>query len=242
MLRAWLRDRLRAQGYVWFRKPALPWGVDLQSDLARWFDLDAFGCVVDVGAHVGKLSREFARMCPNAQVHAFELVPATFEQLQRNVRGFDRIHAHGFGLSDESGSSRIAVEPDSQQNSLRNRVQGRTDAPTVPVELRRLDEVAPELGIDSIDLLKIDAEGFDLQVMKGASGLFEAGKVRAVLVEVDFGHSSIVHGNFGQIAAWLETWSLRPVAFYDTLVLQREGAPYLDYTNTLFVRESAPRH
>jgi FkbM family methyltransferase len=143
MLRAWLRDRLRARGYVWFRKPHLPWGLDLQSDLERWFDLDAFTCVVDVGAHVGKLSLQFARMCPQARVFAFEMVPGTFEQLQKNVSGVGRICPQCVGLSDESGATTLAVEPDSQQNSLRNRASSAPNQQTVAVELRRLDDIAP---------------------------------------------------------------------------------------------------
>jgi FkbM family methyltransferase len=236
-LRSALRDWARSKGYVWFRKPDLPWGVDLQSDLQRCFDLDAFACVFDVGAHVGMMSLRFAQMCPRAKVFAFEMVPSTFSELKTNVAGVDRIKPHCVGLSDESGSSAIAIEQDSQLNSLRNRVAPAASDKAVAIELKRLDEIATALGITAIDLLKIDAEGYDLQVLKGGAKLFEAGKVRAVLVEVDFGGSSIVHGNFLNIAAWLAPWGLRPLAFYDSMVLERDGVSYLDYTNALFVRD-----
>jgi FkbM family methyltransferase len=238
MLRTWVRDWLRARGYVWFRKPELPWGLDLQSDLERWFDLDAFACVIDVGAHVGKLSLQFARMCPRAQVIAFEMMPRTFEELKTNTRSSPRIRPFCIGLSDESGTAVLRVEQDSQLNSLRNRDAAPGNGQAVPIALRRLDDMAAELGIATIDLLKVDAEGFDLQVLKGAVKLFEAGQVRAVWVEVDFGNSSIVHGNFIDIAGWLAQWGLRPLSFYDTMVLERNGVAYLDYTNALFVREA----
>jgi FkbM family methyltransferase len=239
-LRAWLRDWLAARGYVWFRKPKLPWGLDLPSDLERWFDLAAFTCVVDVGAHVGELSLQFAKLCPRAEVVAFEMMPSTFEQLKRNVSAVERIHPHCLGLSDAHDTVTLRVEQESDKNSLRNRVMSPDNEQTVTVELQRLDDVSAALGITAVDLLKVDAEGFDLQVMKGAIKLFQAGRVRVVLVEVDFGNSSIVHGNFAEIAAWLAQWSLWPVGFYDTLILERQGVPYLDYTNVLFVRQAPP--
>lgn len=233
-----LRDWARSKGYVWFRKPDLPWGVDLQSDLQRCFDLNAFTCVFDVGAHVGLMSLRFARMCPRARVFAFEMVPSTFDELKKNVAGIDRIHPHCVGLSDESGPGAIAIEKDSQLNSLRNRVAPAAVDKAVAVQLQRLDDMATTLGVTAIDLLKIDAEGHDLEVMKGGATLFKAGQVRAVLVEVDFGGSSVVHGNFFDIAAWLAPWGLRPFVFYDALVLERKGVAYLDYTNALFVRQA----
>lgn len=237
-LRTSLRDGLRARGYVWFRKPELPWGLDLQTDLQRWFDLDAFTCVVDVGAHVGKFSLQFAQMCPRAQVIAFEMMPPTFETLKTNVQGVARIQPHCVGLSDETGSVMLRVEQDSQLNSLRNRTTAPDGAATVPIALRRLDDMAAELGIATIDLLKVDAEGFDLQVLKGALRLFEARQVRAVLAEVDFGNSNIAHGNFTDIAAWLAPWGLMPLAFYEPMVVEHNGVAHLDYINALFVRRA----
>ena len=49
-LRDAARDWLRARGYVWFRKPVLPWGLDLETDLRRSFDITRAACVIDVGA------------------------------------------------------------------------------------------------------------------------------------------------------------------------------------------------
>jgi FkbM family methyltransferase len=231
------RDRLRAIGYVWFRKPDLPWGLDLESDLKRSFDLARAGCVIDVGAHLGWETVRYAQMFPAAQVHAFELVPATCEQLRRNVAGEPRIQVHAIGLSNQAGTARIALQDDPQLNSLSGRSQPTADGASVEVEFRRFDDVARSLGIESVDLLKVDAEGHDLQVLEGAGALFAARRVRAVLVEVDFGGSHLQHGDFAEIAAWLAPHGLRFVALHDTHVIDQRGAPHLDYANALFLRE-----
>ncbi len=236
-LRDAARDWLRARGYVWFRKPVLPWGLDLETDLARSFDLSRAGCVFDVGAHLGWETVRFAQMFPAAQIHAFELVPSTCEQLRRRVADQPRIHVHGFGLSNARGSARIRLQADPQLNSLSARAPPADSGESVEVHFRRLDEVAGELGVDAVDLLKIDAEGHDLQVLEGGSALFAARRVRAVLVEVDFGGSALQHGNFAQIAAWLEPHGLRFIALHGSQVLMQHGVPHLDYANALFLRE-----
>jgi FkbM family methyltransferase len=238
-LREAARDRLRALGYVWFRKPDLPWGLDLETDLKRSFDLSRAGCVIDVGAHLGWETVRFAQMFPVAQVHAFELVPATCEQLRRNVADRPRIHVHGYGLSNARGSARIALQADAQLNSMSGRAQPAGTGEVVEVHFRRLDEVADKLGLHAVDLLKIDAEGHDLQVLEGGTALFAARRVRAVLVEVDFGGSVLQHGNFAHIAAWLEPYGLRFVALHESHVVNVDGVPHLDYANALFLREAA---
>jgi FkbM family methyltransferase len=237
-LREAARDRLRALGYVWFRKPVLPWGLDLETDLKRCFDIACAACVIDVGAHLGWETVRFSQMFPAAQVHAFELVPATCEQLRRNMAGVPRIQVHGFGLSNAAGTARIALQADAQLNSLSGRTQPTADGASVEVEFRRLDEVAESLGVGSVDLLKIDAEGHDLQVLEGADALFAARRIRAVLVEVDFGGSRLQHGNFTQIAAWLEPHGLRFLALHDSHVVNLNGVLHLDYANALFLREA----
>jgi hypothetical protein len=102
--------------------------------------------------------------------------------------------------------------------------------------LRRLDDVARDLGLSSIDLLKVDAEGHDLQVLQGASAMFDAGRVHAVLVEVDFGRSAVVHGSFTHIADWLAARGLCFVALHEVEVAPRGNALVFDYANALFVR------
>jgi FkbM family methyltransferase len=239
-LRATLRDRLRAAGYVWFRKPDLPWGLDLASDLQRCgIDLGACRCVVDVGAHVGLESLRFAQMCPRAEVFAFEMMPSTFETLRNNVASQPRIRPHCCGMSTERGSVRVGVESNSQQHSLHHSVAPVPGGASETVELRRLDEVARDLGIVTIDLLKVDAEGHDLQVLQGASALFEASKVRAVVVEVDFGGSAVAHTPLAKIAEWLAPRGLRFVALHEIEVAPRGGAFFFDYANALFVRDAS---
>ena len=62
------------------------------------------------------------------------------------------------------------------------------------VELRTLDQVAGELGLARIDLLKVDVEGHELPVLKGARGLLDAGAIEAV--QFEFGERSLYSRTF----------------------------------------------
>lgn len=236
-LRTRLRDLLRARGYLWFRKPHMPWGLDLGSDLQRCgIDVRTGRCVVDVGAHVGLESLRFARMFPRAAIHAFEMMPSTFQTLRSNVMAEPRIRPQCCGMSNEAGTVSVSLESNSQQSSLHHSVAPLHSGATEQVELRRLDDVAHELAIEAIDLLKVDAEGHDFQVLQGASALFDASRVRSVLVEVDFGRSAVVHGQFMQIADWLALHGLRFVSLHDVEVAPLGNTSVFDYANALFVR------
>jgi FkbM family methyltransferase len=100
-----------------------------------------------------------------------------------NVRAFN------FGLGEREGSLTLHTvkgETDSPLSSLHEGVVdslfGRAVEP-IPVQVRSLDEVFSSLHIAKIDLLKIDTEGHELSVLKGASNAFEQQLIDAVQFE-----------------------------------------------------------
>ncbi|MEM1140067.1 MAG: FkbM family methyltransferase [Pseudomonadota bacterium] len=118
--------------------------------------------IVDVGANIGNHSVFFARQCGAASIHAFEALESTFQILQQNIalNGLsDIITPHNLALSNAVG--RAAVAHHSQHNigstSLEAREQG-------TIETGTLDG----FNLPGIDFLKIDVEGFELNVLEGA--------------------------------------------------------------------------
>jgi FkbM family methyltransferase len=57
---------------------------------------------------------------------------------------------------------------------------------TEPVAIRTVDDFVRDAGIETIDLLKIDTQGFDADVLAGAAATLAAGRVRAALIELNF--------------------------------------------------------
>jgi FkbM family methyltransferase len=120
---------------------------------------------IDVGANKGVYT--YALLKAGCEVHAFEPNPKLFAVLERWARG--RAHLHPQALSDRTGEAVLMVPRNDKGYSN----QGASLAPerlgdqafgAVTVPTIRLDEA----GIDDVGFLKIDVEGFELQVLKGA--------------------------------------------------------------------------
>jgi FkbM family methyltransferase len=189
--------------------------------------------VIDVGANVGAVTKEYLRHFPDAKVHCFEPVPATFEQLKANLAGFDRATLHREAVGTKVGSTTMFVGSNSFTNSL---VRSDNHSNEIEVPVTTLDVFCERHGIPAIDLLKVDAEGFDLEVLKGGVGLLSAGRVTFVLIEVTPNRSVQQHVWLGEVQNFLEPLGFQLYGLYDQ-VPAWDGRPLVQFANALFRRQ-----
>ena len=143
-------------------------------------------CLFDVGANVGEWSQLASRLCPDAHIHAFEVVPSTFAELQSNTSALPAVCANPFGLSDAPGEITIHLGSGGSTDATACKIEGLASHDQLYVkevrgEVRTGAHYLAKLGIDSIDFLKIDVEGMDLRVIKGFGDGIR--KVRALQFE-----------------------------------------------------------
>jgi FkbM family methyltransferase len=128
----------------------------------------------DVGAHIGYFALQAARIVgPSGSVVAFEPMPDNVERLQRNVElnGLDNVTIVRSAVSSTSGELPIyACQDQSRSTStlmwtLDPNI-GQRSAGVVPV-----DTLDHHLNATAPDLVKIDAEGVEVEVLRGASAL-----------------------------------------------------------------------
>jgi FkbM family methyltransferase len=124
---------------------------------------------IDVGCYRGQILREMLRLAPAGHHIAFEPVPANYEWL---VRQFPTVVFHNCALSDTPGSSSFQhVQGRPARSGLRRVPYPDGDEVVVEIEValdtldRRVETGTP------IDLIKIDVEGAELQVFRGAERL-----------------------------------------------------------------------
>jgi precorrin-6B methylase 2 len=60
-------------------------------------------CIFDVGANKGDWSQIVSKLYPSCTIHAFEIVPSTYEELTRNTKELHNVIPNNFGLSNEEG-------------------------------------------------------------------------------------------------------------------------------------------
>lgn len=141
--------------------------------------------VVDAGANVGFYTALAAERCgAGGRVIAYEPSPYASERLRAMVERnrLDRVTAVEAALGDAAGQGTLFIERDA--NHSPSLIRSRDAADASAVEVRTLDAEAARLGLDKIDLLKLDVEGYETQVLAGAGELLRAGRIGAVLCEL----------------------------------------------------------
>jgi FkbM family methyltransferase len=142
--------------------------------------------VVDVGANIGYMSVLAAlHVGPSGRVLAFEPTPNVADRLRENVRlnGLHNVTTVAAAISDQSGKAHLFQSSDDPEaNSL---FDDATMNGAVEVEMVTLDSELARRSIEHVDLLKIDAEGAELSVLRGARGLLSSKDRPAILLELN---------------------------------------------------------
>lgn len=134
--------------------------------------------VLDLGCFRGFFVQEWVKVCPNATIHAFEPAPDTFSKLVERWGEDARIRLVQAGIGAEQGEIEFNSSAEKGYfNSFLNvddealkRVNfSVNDMKKIKVPVTTLDTYVTEQNIQKIDLIKVDVQGFELNVLRGAA-------------------------------------------------------------------------
>ena len=129
---------------------------------------------LDVGANYGVFSLGCARQVgPEGRVWSFEPTARTADFLSASIRenGFENVSLMRVALSSVSGTAKLVTHADSEHNYLTEEVTNGIRCEIVDV--RSLDDLASEHGLENIDFVKMDAEGAEIAILEGGEQFFE---------------------------------------------------------------------
>lgn len=146
--------------------------------------------IIDGGANIGKYSKLTQEACPGVKVYAFEPVSATFDLLIENVKSYQSVVPVKKGLFKEEGDLEINLYSSNTHSSIVD-IQGLSYESTgkTTIELVKGDDFFKKEGVDSIDLLKLDLEGVELDALYGFGEMLDQGKIR--MIQFEYGYINI---------------------------------------------------
>ena len=158
----------------------------------------------DVGANIGQSALEYKNKFPNSKVYCFEPFPSTFETLKINLKHLDEIQFHPFGFGKNEGIIRAPEINNSSMNTLVNRNWKNDQNQHVDVTIQTIDRFLLGTKINKVDYLKIDTEGYELDVLSGAKDALSNGIFSFIEVEVGMNKTNSFHVPFEDIKKELE--------------------------------------
>ncbi len=147
--------------------------------------------IFDVGAHRGESLAFFKAIYPEAKVFSFEPNPSEFEFLSEVAEGYNDVEVFDFAIGEKVGVAQFFRQDDSHLGSLLRVNVDSTDSlgyaknarnESIDVRVETIDSFCQQFGLDEIALLKIDVQGAEVQVLKGAKRMLR--RTQAVSVEV----------------------------------------------------------
>jgi FkbM family methyltransferase len=186
------------------------------------------GTILDVGAHDGLLTLPFARL-PGAEVLAFEPLPSAFARLAKACGGLPNVTLRREALGAAPGSLTLSVPvvdgvAHEQWASLAKDYRG---FGAVTAERHEVAVITVDsLGLRDLQHVKVDAEGFEQEVLEGARGTLA--RCRPVLsLEVEERHRAGATRDVPALLAamgyetrfWLDG-AMRPLSAFDAATMQ----------------------
>ena len=173
--------------------------------------------VIDVGAHHGETIDFFNNNFSVEQIYSFEPNPEAVEILKKKISQNTKVYE--YALSNIEGNSNLKIGflssmstmNEINSNSLYSKLKKIIIAlfyrkldiykKTIIIKTIRLDQFLIKEKIEQIDILKIDTEGFELNVLKGIGDKVK--KVKLILCEHHYDNSIIKNYNFSEINEYL---------------------------------------
>jgi FkbM family methyltransferase len=209
----------------------LPHGVDCFKDIQKQFGREFFKMIFDVGANIGQSMIKYAERFPHAEVHSFEPVAANYEKLEAAARHNPLLHAHKLGMGERAGLVDIHLNQHSTTCSIKH---GDPGAGLETIELETLSGFMDKHNVGAVNFLKLDTEGYELEVLAGAAKVLDEQRIHFLFIECEPVSTGRKFVSLEALGSHMHKHGYRPFGIYEQQN-EWDGTKALRYVNAVFV-------
>jgi FkbM family methyltransferase len=218
---------------------------DVLRDIQRRLPAAVMEIIFDVGSNVGQSTEWFNASFPNAAIWSFEPASEFYSELSNRFSNISSIKCKRLAVGATEGEVELAITTWPTMNHVATQ-SAKLPSPIAvkgleKVAMTTLDQYCGRNNIPRIDFLKIDTEGFDLEVLRGSTSLISQGLISFIQCECSVSPDNRYHCSLETIRHFLEQMGHRLFGFYDQAEDWTTGAPNLRRVNAVFISPDAMR-
>ena len=209
----------------------------------RWLHSNGVKTVLDIGANTGQFTCAITSVLPDAEVYSFEPIADAYEKLRRKVEGRRQCHAFHCALGEASGRLQFWRNNFTKSSSLLPMTQLHKEAfpwtresTAIMVQVETLDNFAERISLLPSVLMKIDVQGYELSVLKGAVRTLQS--IDYIWVETSFKPLYEGQASFRDVYDFLGPYGFVYAGSPEQLISPLDGCILQE--DVLFVRHPRP--
>jgi len=198
--------------------------------------------IFDVGANEGHTFQRYVQLFPFCTIHAFEPFPGTFKIMENRFGTHPAARLNQAAICDREGTVSLNANKVSDTNSIlptdarSKEIWGLTHFETqsvLQVPSTMIDVYCQAKGIETIDILKIDIQGAEMQALRGARRMLESGQIGLVYMEVIFVPTYQQQASFEEYLHYMDSVGYKLLDMYN---LARKNL-FLMQADTIWIKK-----
>lgn len=212
--------------------------LELLEIIGKDHSLSTNPIIYDIGSNIGTWTLLAKSVLPQAVVHAFEPLSFHISSFNENCKALKDVHLHPYCAGNENGTGTINISSFSDSSSLLSATPLEFEHFNIQkekeeqVEIKRLADLIDDKSLPAPDVIKLDVQGFELEVLKGLGNWLNSAKY--IICEVSFKEYYYGQAQFLDIANYLADYRFQLFALGNNTPLGTE----LNQIDVLFKRFS----
>ena len=192
--------------------------------------------IFDVGGNIGQAIDRFKKLVPDSVIYSFEPTLECMPMLEEKKEIYSSVKVFNLALGAGEAELDFYLNSSNVMNSFldTNSPRWGDNQGKRIVKTEALDSFCQKNSVEHINLLKIDTQGFELEVLKGSSQMFSNNRVAMVYMEVIFSDMYSNLPTLDEIYKYMAQSGFKLVAFYDFYTHNKTA----DWCDALFYNPS----